>query len=378
VCNRKYIAVSAPDLSASERTALLNAFDSSWISSKGSFVTQFEEEFASFVGTRHAISCTNGTSALHLALLSLGISAGDEVIIPDLTYIATANAVRYVDAEPVFADCDPHTWNVNPASVRRMLSPRTKAIVGVHLLGVPANASALRAIADETGCALVEDAAETPGAKWEGIGVGSWGDVGTFSFYGNKMITTGEGGAVCTNNDALANRLRKLRGQAADPHRHYWFDEVGYNYRMTNLACAIGVAQLARYPEIAEKRRAVRSWYEESFAEARLRATLQQCPPQAYPAWWMIGTELDSMPPADREATRRILEARRIETRPFFSAISSLPIYKGCRTDEGCPIAQHLGRNGVMLPTHSKLGRDDVHRIVVDLAAALKETVQTR
>jgi perosamine synthetase len=374
--DRRPIAISTPDLSDLERTNLLQAFDSSWISSQGRFVSRFEENFAEFVGTAHGISCTNGTCALHLSLLALGVGRGDEVIVPDLTYVSTANAVRYVGADPVFADCRPDTWNVDPESVRRLLSDRTGAIIAVHHLAVPADLGALRRIADEAGCPLIEDAAETPGARWDGWRIGSVGDLSTFSFYGNKIITTGEGGIVCTRDDLLAARVRKLRGQGADANRHYWFDEVGYNYRMTNLACAIGLAQLSRFDEMVARRATVRAWYEEARGEFGAPVDFQHCPPQAEPAWWIVGAVLDESARVDRDGLRRDLDAEGIETRPFFAPMSSLPVYQECRTDNGCPIARRLGKRGVMLPTHTMLEREDVQRVVSTIAAAIMQPAE--
>ncbi|MGD2110665.1 MAG: DegT/DnrJ/EryC1/StrS family aminotransferase [Phycisphaerae bacterium] len=369
------IAVSEPDLTGRERQYLFDAFDSSWVSSKGPFVADFENRFAEFTETAHAVSCTNGTAALHLALLALGVGPGDEVIVPDLTYVSSANAVRYVGARPVFADSDQNTWNIDPPSTRRMLTDRTKAVIAVHLLGVPADLNALRQIADEQRCFLIEDAAETPGARWAGHPVGSVGDVSTFSFYGNKMITTGEGGMVCTNDDHLADRLRKLRGQAADPARHYWFDEIGYNYRMTNLACAIGLAQLERFHEIAAARARVKSWYDDAFRDSTPLASLQHCPDEADPAWWIVGAVLDDAAPVTRDVLRTHMQQMGIETRPFFPALSSLPIYDDCRTDDGCPVARRLGACGIMLPTHTNLTRDDVDRVANAMLSAIQHPV---
>ena len=375
MCADRVIAVSQPDLSDLERRYLIEAFDSSWISSKGRFVAEFEARFAAFTGTSHAISCANGTCALHLAMLALDIGPGDQVIVPEMTYVSTANAVRYVGAEPVFADCDPDTWNVDPASVRRLLGDRTKAIVAVHLLGVPADLTSLRQIANEGKCRLIEDAAETPGALWDGNRIGSVGDISTFSFYGNKMITTGEGGMVCTKDDGLAARVRRLRGQGADPRRHYWFDEIGYNYRMTNLACAIGLAQLERFEQTAARRGEVRSWYEAASSELGAFVSLQRCPDEATPAWWIVGAVLKDVVNADRESVRQHMEQAGIETRPFFPALSSLPIYEGCRTDDGCRVARCLGERGIMLPTHTKLSRDEVDYVVDAMRAAIEQPV---
>ena len=309
-------------------------------------------------------------------MMALDIGPGDEVIVPDLTYISTANAVRYVGADPVFADCTHDTWNVNPDSVTRLIGKRTRAIIAVHLLAVPADLRMLRAIADEAGVPLVEDAAETPGASWAGDRVGSVGDLSTFSLYGNKMVSTGEGGVVCTCDDALAARVRKLKCQGADPNRHYWFDQVGYNYRMTNLACAIGSAQLERFHQIAENRIAVRRWYEQAMAEVSPPARLQVCPPEALPSWWMVGALIGEQVEIDRDSVARQLAEAGIETRPFFAALTSLPVYGQCRSDRDCPVARDVAARGIMLPTHTKLGRDDVFRVVTEMGNILSSPTE--
>ncbi len=363
------IAISEPDLTKLERDYLLAAFDSSWISSTGTFVSRFESGFAEFTGASHAISCANGSCALHLALLALGIGPGDEVIVPDLTYVATANAVRYVGAEPVIADCDPRTWTVDPKSVARLITGRTRAIIPVHLLGTPADMTALTAIAKQHGIFVVEDAAEAHGATHAGHTVGSLSDLSVFSFYGNKILSTGEGGMVCTSSDDLAARVRKFRCQGVDPKRHYWFDTVGYNYRLSNLACAIGLAQLERFNELCASREKVRAWYNQALAKESIALVAQQIPPDAAPVLWIYGVVLDEAFPADRDFVRAQLDKAQIETRPLFPPMSSLPIYRDCRTDRGCPVARRLGRRGIMLPTHTRLTRKDVQRIVDQLSA---------
>jgi len=362
-----YIPVSRPDLSTLERQYLLDAFDSTWISGVGDYIDRFEDQFAHFVGVEHAVSCVNGTSALHLALLSLDIGPGDEVIVPDLTYVATANAVRYVGATPVFADCDPCTWNVDANSVARMITDKTRGIIVVHLLGVPADVTALRDIADQHACALIEDASEAHGAQWRESSVGSFGDLATFSFFGNKVLATGEGGMVCTRDARLAQRVRKLKGQGVAPEHHYFFDEVGYNYRMTNLAAAIGVAQLERFAELYQKREKVRRWYDANFGESTVHIKRQLIPEDASPVAWMYGVVLDDELGVTRDEMRQHLADRRIETRPFFYPLSRLPIYDACRTDDKCPHSWHVSRRGIMLPTHTQLSRSDVARIVAEV-----------
>ena len=362
-----------PDLSDRERGYLIEAFDSSWISSTGSFVARFETEFAKFVGVDHAISCANGTCALHLALSSLGIGPGDEVIVPALTYVATANAVTYVGAEPVFADCNPQTWNIDPESVARLLTSRTRAVIPVHLFGEPADLTALRDLAKCHELALVEDAAEAHGAVHAGKRVGAWGDVGVFSFYGNKILSTGEGGIVCTGRADIAARVRKLRGQGVDPSRHYWFDEVGFNYRMTNLACAIGLGQLERFEELRRARETVRTWYNDLLDSVDLPLTRQDHTVESSPVLWIYGVVLESGAEPGRDELRRRLSDAGIETRPFFHALNTLPMYRHCRDDGGCPTSQFLGEQGIMLPTHSCLAREDVEHVVGALGAALHQ-----
>ena len=217
------IPVAAPVLGGREREYVLDCLDTTWISSTGKYVTAFEEGFAEFCGVPHAVACCNGTVAVHLALLAAGVGPGDEVIVPTLTYVASVNPVVYAGATPVFVDAEPATWNMDPAAVAAAVTARTKAIVAVHLYGHPADMDPILATAREHGIFVVEDAAEAHGAEYKGRRAGGLGDVATFSFYGNKIITTGEGGMVTTDDEALAARIRQLRGQGQDPERRYWF-----------------------------------------------------------------------------------------------------------------------------------------------------------
>ena len=238
------ISVACPVLNGRETEYVMECMRTSWISSVGRFVTEFERGFADFCGVRHAVATNNGTTALHLALVAIGIKPDDEVIVPSLTYIASANAVKYCGATPVFVDNDPVTFNIDPAAVEAAITERTKAIIPVHLYGHMADMDVLIEIATKHDLLIVEDAAEAVGARYKGRRAGSLGTCATFSFFGNKILTTGEGGMVTTNDGELAERLKLLRGQGMDPQRRYWFPEIGYNYRMTNLAAAIGLGQL--------------------------------------------------------------------------------------------------------------------------------------
>ena len=221
-----------------------DCLDSGWISSNGKYVEKFENEFSRFCKTKYAVSCCNGTVSLHLSLLAHNIKAGDEILVPTLTYIATANAVTYCGANPVFIDSEPETWNIDPSKIEEKITERTKGIIVVHLYGHPVDMDPVSKIAEKHGLFIIEDAAEAHGALYKNKIVGSLGDCASFSFYGNKIITTGEGGMVVTDNQALAEIIRTLKCQGFDPNRHYWHSVVGYNYRMTNIEAAIGLAQL--------------------------------------------------------------------------------------------------------------------------------------
>ena len=260
---RRTIPVAEPALVGREKEFVVDCIDSTWISSTGPYIGRFEAGFAEFCGVEHAITCANGTVALHLALLALGIGPGDEVVCPTLTYVAAANSVVYCGATPVLVDAEAATWNLDPAAVEAAVTPRTKAILVVHLYGHPADMDAIRRIADAHDLRVVEDAAEALGARHRGRRVGSLSDVATFSFYGNKVITTGEGGMVVTDDATLAETVRLLRGQGQDPTRRYRFPVVGYNYRLTNVACAIGCAQLEKVEWHVGRRRQIAGWYRE-------------------------------------------------------------------------------------------------------------------
>ncbi len=258
------ISVAHPLLEGNEKKYVLDCLDTNWISSVGKYIAEFEKSFAAFCGVKHAISANNGTTALHLALVAMGLEPGDEVIIPTVTYIATANAVRYCGAAPVLADVCADTMNIDPSQVERLITPRTRGIIPVHLYGHPADMKALKSIAGRHGLWLLEDAAEAHGAEVDGQRVGGIGQCATFSFFGNKIVTTGEGGMVTTNDDALAVRLRQFRGQGVDPERRYWFPVVGYNYRMTNIQAAIGLAQMETIDKSLADRQSIATQYDEA------------------------------------------------------------------------------------------------------------------
>jgi len=369
-----FIPVACPDISELEKRYVNEALNENWISSTGRFLDRFERDFSAFCGTRHAIACCNGTAALHIALLGLGIGPGDEVIVPSLTFVATANAVTYTGAKPIFVDSDAAYWNLDPVLVEAAITPRTKAIIAVHLYGHPADMTALNAIGQLCGIPVIEDAAEAHGAKVYGRPVGSLARAAIFSFYGNKIITTGEGGIITTDDDTLATRLRLLRGQGMDPNRRYWFPIVGFNFRMTNLAAAIGCAQLERAGELLRQRARIAERFLHELAPHRESLGIRLVCNQSWasPVNWLFCI---LVPSAVRDRVMSQLTAENIETRPFFPPMHLLPPYANpeFRQNRALPVSEQLAASGINLPTYAAMLDDDIARICTALVAALQQ-----
>ncbi|WP_239098409.1 DegT/DnrJ/EryC1/StrS family aminotransferase [Micromonospora qiuiae] len=356
-------------MSELEERYALDAVRSGWISSQGPYLRRFEEEFARQCGAATAVATANGTVALHLALAAAGIGPGDEVIVPALTYVATANAVTYCGSRPVFVDVVPETWCLDPEQVRAAITPRTRAVVAVDLYGHPADYRQLAQLCRRHGLLLVADAAESYGATSDGEPTGRLADLTTFSFFGNKIITSGEGGCVVTSDEALAARMRLLRNQGMDPQRRYWFPVVGFNYRMTNVAAALLCAQMERAPEIIAERERVVSAYEAQLADVPLLSP-QPVSARVRKAPWMASFLVG--PPGDatsRDALARALDREGVETRPFFVPITELPAYRAGQVDH--PVARDLGRRGLNLPTYADLTDADLKQIVERIRAAV-------
>ncbi|HEY8647413.1 MAG TPA: DegT/DnrJ/EryC1/StrS family aminotransferase [Gaiellaceae bacterium] len=364
------IPVSAPDLSGREREYVLDCIDSTWVSSKGPYLERFEAAFARFCGSRFALACNNGTSALHLALLGAGVGPGDEVIVPTLTYVASANTVRYCGATVRFVDVLPDTWNLDPADVERKLTSRTKAIMPVHLFGAPADMELLLAQADKHGVALVEDAAEAHGATWQGRPAGSIGRTASFSFYGNKIVTTGEGGMVVTDDEETATSMLMLKGQGQAFDRAYWFPVVGFNYRMTNIQAAIGLAQLEGVEQKLARRAQIAARYRRNLEGLGL--TFQAEPAGGEHVHWMVVVLLPAELRDARDATMRQLAEGGVETRPVFYPLHTMPPYAGDEPHaDTYPVSVDIAARGICLPTYGGLSDDDVDYVCERLAAAL-------
>jgi perosamine synthetase len=366
---KSFVQVARPDLSHHEFRAVLDAFVSSWISSRGPYVGRFEQEFAAFVGMDHGLAVTNGTVALHLALLALGVGAGDEVIVPDLTFAATVNAVLYCNATPVIVDVDPTTWTMSLEQIERAFTPRTKAIIPVHLYGRPAAIGPIVAFARERGCHVIEDCAEAHGARYQGRAVGQFGDVSCFSFYANKIVTTGEGGMCLTNSADLAATIHELRDHGAAPGQSYWHERVGYNYRMTNLQAAIGSRQLWRIDETLARNQRLEQLYRHFLADIPGVSFPPSLPEDCEPVVWLVSVRVPV------EARNRLIKAAHlndIELRPFFNSISSMPPYD--KYARSCPHSMALSRTGILLPTSSAVDE----QVAAKIAGIFRDQLTSR
>lgn len=365
------IPVSKPDLSDLERRYLLDAFDSGWISSRGAYIERAEERLRSLTGAPFSAVCNNGTTALHLALLAAGIGPGDEVILPSLTYIATLNAVYYIGAEPIIVDVDPDTWCISAEAVLAAITARTAAIIAVDLYGLPADYRALRLIADEHQLTLIADAAESIGASQDGAATGTLADITTFSFFGNKVITSGEGGAITTDSEEAHARILQLRNQGNHPEIRYHHDVVGYNYRMTNLSAAVLTAQLERADELIARRRRVTAAYK-SLLEAEARVRLQLVAPGMVESPWMLSARLLDVTAEQRDDVISGLAERGVESRPVFHPVQSMPFVLG-KHRSITPISEVIAREGISLPTYPALTEHEIEYVVKSLCAVLAD-----
>jgi perosamine synthetase len=350
------IPVYQPYLTGKEKEYVLSCVESTWISSRGQFVSKFESEFEKFVGVRHATTVCNGTVALHLAIVALGIGPGDEVIVPTLTYVASVNTIVQAGATPVFVDSLRATWQIDPEDIQRKITPRTKAVMAVHLYGAPCEMDALVMICEKHGLFLIEDCAEALGTRYGGKHVGTFGDIATFSFFGNKTITTGEGGMVITDNSELFAKAYHLKTQGVSPTREYWHDTIGYNYRMTNICAAIGVAQLEHVEEILQRKRRIAEWYNDELDG--LPITTQFASEDSHHSYWMYSILARSREECNR--FRSELRLAGVETRPLFHPVHLLPPYF---TGLTFPVAEALAPCGINLPSYPGLEREQVKMI---------------
>jgi perosamine synthetase len=355
------ILTAGPSISPREVSYATDAARHGWNGRWSGYITQFEREFAEYVGAEYAIATSSCTGALHLAMVALGLGPGDEAIVPEQTWVATAKAVSYTGATPVFADVEPGSWCLDAASVESAITERTKAIVPVHLYGHPADMDALRVVADRHGLPLIEDAAPAIGAELRGRRVGALGTAGAFSFQGAKLLVTGEGGMFVTNDPEVYARAYKAWDLGVERSKGFWIDAHGLKYKLPNVAAAIGLGQLQRVDHLIEAKREIFGWYAEELAGVG-GITLNHEAEWARSIYWMTSILVDPACGIDREGLRAVLAADGIDTRPTFPLISTYPIWDEPRA-VAAPVARMIGERGINLPSGVRLRRDQVARV---------------
>ena len=366
---RKVIPVADVVLDGNELKYLTECVEGNWISSAGPFVPEFEKQFARAMGCDFGVACSSGTVALHLALAALGVGPGDEVVIPTFTMIATANAVSYTGATPVLIDSNPETWNIDESLIEAKITDRTRAIIVVHTYGNPAEMDRIIEVARRHNLYVVEDAAEAHGATYYGRPAGSLGDVACFSFYANKIIATGEGGMLTTNNPEIAAIARSLKDHAFSNERHFWHQRLGFNYRMTNLQAAVGLAQTERLGKLIEKRLSNAALYTR-FLEGVKGVVLPPKRAGADNVFWMFGVLIEKEFGRARDELRQFLAGKGIETRTFFIPIHLQPIYFDSYRGQRYLVAESLCQMGMYLPSGPALTETEIRYICEALRSA--------
>lgn len=361
-----FIPVNEPLLSGNEKKYLCECIDTGWISSEGPFVKEFEQKMSAGVNRRYGIAVSNGTAALEVAIQALGVKEGDEVIMPAFTIISCAMAVTKVGAVPVLVDSDLQTWNMNTEEIEAKITPRTKAIMIVHIYGLPVEVDRVLALAEKYNLKVIEDAAEMHGQTYNGRPCGSFGDISTFSFYPNKHITTGEGGMVMTDDEELAERCRMIRNLCFRKDVRYVHDEISDNYRFTNLQAAVGLAQLERLDEFVGKKRRMGSYYTEKLREIDGLILPLEKTDYADNIYWVYGIVLDKNINVDNKVMQKLLAEEGISSRTFFWCMHEQPVYKkmGLFRDESYPYAEYLARKGFYIPSGLALTREQMDRVV--------------
>lgn len=361
----EFIPVNEPVLDGNERAYLNQCIDTGWISSEGPFVREFEKRFAERVGRAHGVAVCNGSAALDAAAAALGLKQGDEVIMPTFTIISCAAAVSRLGAVPVLVDCDPLTWNMQVSDIEKRVTPRTRAIMVVHIYGLPVDMDPVTEIAARHKLAIIEDAAEMIGQTCRGRPCGSFGDLSTFSFYPNKHITTGEGGMILTDDDDLAEKCRQLRNLGFRPPRRFVHEVLGWNFRMTNLQAAIGLAQLERLDEFVERKHRTFARYSELLQGLKGVQLPVASTDYANNVNWVYGLVLDDGVPFDASEAIRRLELSSIGCRPFFWPMHEQPVYRrrGLFAGERYPHAERIARRGFYIPSGLALTDDQIVRV---------------
>lgn len=368
------IPVNEPLLNGNEKKYLNECIDTGWISSEGPFIKQFEAQFAARMGRQYGIAVCNGSVALDVVVAALGIGQGDEVILPTFTIISCAAAIVRAGATPVVVDSDPVTWNLDVKQIEARITPKTRAIMVVHIYGLPVDMQPVMELTKRYGLLIIEDAAEMHGQTYREQPCGSFGEISTFSFYPNKHVTTGEGGMILTDDDRLAERCRSLRNLCFQPQQRFWHEELGWNFRMTNMQAAVGVAQLERLDEFVARKRRMGRRYTELLAGA---PGVQLPPPATNYAeniYWVYGIVLDETVPFDAHEAMRRLGEQKIGTRPFFWPMHEQPVFRkmGLFENISCPVAERLARRGFYLPSGMALTDEQIERVAATFKKILR------
>jgi perosamine synthetase len=354
------VLTAGPSIGPLEIAYSEQAVRAGWNSQHSTFLATFESEFADFVGAKFALATSSCTGALHLSLLAAGVGPGDEVIVPDLTWVATGSAVEYVGAIPVFVDVDKDSWTISPAAVRAAISPQTKAIIPVHLYGVPSEMGEIGRISEEFGLALIEDAAPAIGATWDGQNVGTFGDFGCFSFQGAKMLVTGEGGMLVTNSKSLFDKAKKLQEHGRRPGT-FWIESLGYKYKMSNVQAAIGLGQIRRVNNQIERKNRVNEWYRAGLANVS-GVKFQTAKTESRSIDWMTSIELTGAIAERRDELMKFLGERGVDTRPVFPQMSSFGFWAG-PPQTGNVVSERIAARSMNLPSSVNLRKNTIHRI---------------
>lgn len=366
------ISVVEPSIGEEELKLVSEAVRSGWVSSKGEFIEEFEEKLGKYIGTKYAIATSSGTSALHLALTALGIGHKDDVIIPTLTFASVVNAVIYTGSKPVLIDSHPEYWCINPEKIENKIGKRTKAIMPVHLYGHPCDMETIMKIAKDHNLYVIEDCAEAHGAQYKGEKTGSVGDIACFSFYGNKIITTGEGGMCLTNDEGLAEKMRILRDHGMRPEKRYWHEVVGFNYRMTNLQAALGVAQVKKINTFIRRKREITETYNSLLKDVE-GITLPPEMPWAKNVYWLYSILIDKKEfGVSRDKLMVNLAENGVETRRFFYPIHTMPPYSKYAGGDSFDVADRLSSCGINLPSSTKLKEKELREIAQLVSFAQK------
>jgi len=350
------IFLDAANIGEKEKEYLSKCIDSTYVSTAGPFVPEFENKFASYVKSKRAVSMQSGTAAIHIALHELGIGQGDEVIVPVITFVATVNPIMYVKATPVFVDVDPKTWNINPKLVEKAITSNTKAIIPVHLYGVPCDMDPLMEISQKYGIPIIEDATESLGATYKGKATGTFGKIGTFSFNGNKIITTGGGGMLTTDDEKMADHIKFLVNQARDENKGYYHPEIGFNYRMTNLEASLGLAQLEKLPEFLEKKRLFNKIYRDILSKDP-RIEFQEEYEESESSWWLTSIKIKSSKSIPQIQSE--LKGKGIPTRRIFVPITEFPPYKKFKTSD-YKVSYDIYEKGLNLPSSTLNSKENI------------------